>query len=364
MYSKSAIFHCLRPTKLGARPGYQKERRISTAGENKNRSVDRLPRAHANDGGLDCNDEMSKPTKDRRRSRQEEYTDCQDDCDVRKRDGNMLQMTAELIPSFSGRDDTYPATRWIDEHTKSAMFAADVTQDDGGASSDLLSNELQEYQHSKRAMFTTVNDEEDSAPSGHFSNDESKKAAFVYNDEIIMSKSMLTKEKKPVVLLEIKNVQLKALVDTGSDVNIISADVYDAIGKPKCEKDELLLSGIGQSTVRSMGKCRLNLCVDKHCYPDVTFHVLCKDYIPYDVIIGQEFLNDVTVVLKRGCVKFYSKEWERLGCYVSEMDESLIMDGAEQDLLTKIPLGPEFTLPDLAITLPGPEFCPTGKQNC
>ncbi|KAH9641541.1 hypothetical protein HF086_002228 [Spodoptera exigua] len=202
------------------------------------------------------------------------------------------------------------------------MFAADVTQDDGGASSDLLSNELQEYQHSKRAMFTTVNDEEDSAPSGHFSNDESKKAAFVYNDEIIMSKSMLTKEKKPVVLLEIKNVQLKALVDTGSDVNIISADVYDAIGKPKCEKDELLLSGIGQSTVRSMGKCRLNLCVDKHCYPDVTFHVLCKDYIPYDVIIGQEFLNDVTVVLKRGCVKFYSKEWERLGCYVSERTTS------------------------------------------
>ncbi|KAH9638847.1 hypothetical protein HF086_012800 [Spodoptera exigua] len=58
---------------------------------------------------------MSKPTKDRRRSRQEEYTDCQDDCDVRKRDGKMLQMTAELIPSFSGRDDTYPATQWIGE---------------------------------------------------------------------------------------------------------------------------------------------------------------------------------------------------------------------------------------------------------
>lgn len=511
-------------------------------------------------------DEMSKPAKDRRRSRQEDYTDCQDDCDARKRNGNMLQMTAELIPSFSGRDDTYPVTRWIDEvesnaeifewtplqqlliakraltgtaqlwlraerphktweelkaalvkefpdtvdiksihelmsnrkkqpnescldymlvmkelgkrgkmpdyvaikyivdgivdvetnkimlygvtayndlkeklkiyeaiskkmqsaaqvqrrsavstgsnkphssgkpwircygcgevghasadcphkskglkcfkcnqfghvgsactssaaalasasatpkpshrassdeigktrrsyqqqHTKSAMFAADVTQDDGGASSDLLCNELQDYQHTKRAMFTMVNDEEDSAPSGYFSNDESKMAAFVYNDEEV-SMSMLTKEKKPVVLLEINNVQLKALVDTGSDVNIISADVYDAIGKPEYEKDELLLSGIGQSTVRSMGKCRLNLCMDKQCYPDVIFHVLCKDYIPYDVIIGQEFLNDVTVVLKRGCVKFYSKEWERLGCYVSEVCSSDSVVGHMKD---------------------------------
>ncbi|XP_050563096.1 uncharacterized protein LOC126912844 [Spodoptera frugiperda] len=53
-------------------------------------------------------------------------------------------------------------------HTKSAMFAADVTQDDGGASGDLLCNERQDYQHTKRAMFTTVNDEEDSAPSGYF----------------------------------------------------------------------------------------------------------------------------------------------------------------------------------------------------
>ncbi|KAL0902510.1 hypothetical protein ABMA27_000364 [Loxostege sticticalis] len=205
------------------------------------------------------------------------------------------------------------------QHTKSAMFAADVTRDDGGASSDLPGNERQDYQHTKRAMFMAVNDKDDSAPSGYSSNDESKIAAFVYNEEEV---SMSTVEKKPIVVLEINNLQLKALVDSGSDVNIISADVYDAIGKPKCEKDELLLSGIGQSTVRSMGKCRLNLCVDKQCYPDIIFHVLCKDYVPYDVIIGQEFLNDVTVVLKRGCVKFYSKEFERLGCYASEVCSS------------------------------------------
>uniref|UniRef100_A0A2A4K3V2 CCHC-type domain-containing protein n=1 Tax=Heliothis virescens TaxID=7102 RepID=A0A2A4K3V2_HELVI len=117
-------------------------------------------------------------------------------------------------------------------------------------SSEEFGKTRQDYQHTKRAMFTTVNDEEDSAPSGYFSNGESKMAAFVYNGKEM---STSTKEKKPVIVLEINNLKLKALVDTGSDVNIILADVYEAIGKPKCEKDDLLLSGIGQSTVRSMG---------------------------------------------------------------------------------------------------------------
>lgn len=155
------------------------------------------------------------------------------------------------------------------------MFATDVTLDDSGASNDLPDNERPGYQHIKRAMFTTatVNDEGDSDRT--VPNDESKMAAFVYNEEEV------SKGKTLVIMLEVNNLKLKALVDTGSDVNIISADVYNAIGKPKCEKDELLLSGIGQSTVRSMGKCRLNLCVDKQCYPDVIFHVLCKDYNIY-----------------------------------------------------------------------------------
>ncbi|KAL0880270.1 hypothetical protein ABMA27_002727 [Loxostege sticticalis] len=58
---------------------------------------------------------MPRDAKDRRKSRQDDYTDCFDECEVKKRSGNMLQMTAELIPTFSGRDDTYSVTRWIDD---------------------------------------------------------------------------------------------------------------------------------------------------------------------------------------------------------------------------------------------------------
>ncbi|KAL0822710.1 hypothetical protein ABMA28_004729 [Loxostege sticticalis] len=51
----------------------------------------------------------------RRKSRQEDFSDCFEECEEKKRDGNMLQMTAELIPTFSGRDNTYTATRWVED---------------------------------------------------------------------------------------------------------------------------------------------------------------------------------------------------------------------------------------------------------
>ncbi|XP_028167745.1 uncharacterized protein LOC114358071 isoform X2 [Ostrinia furnacalis] len=224
-----------------------------------------------------------------------------------------------------------------DDHRqkKSAMFAADITRDCGASSGELW-NELQDYQHhdKKRTMFTTSNSIEGSAPSGSSTNDdEPKMATFVYDEMSTLSTSQInkTEEKKPVIVLTMNEIQQKALVDSGSDVNIISEDVYIELGKPKCEKDDLVLSGIGQGTVRSLGKCLLNLCVDEQYYLDVIFHVINKEYVPYDVILGQEFLNDVTVVIKKGCVKFYTKEWERLGCYVSEVCSSNSVVGPMKD---------------------------------
>ncbi|KAL0838993.1 hypothetical protein ABMA28_016990 [Loxostege sticticalis] len=48
----------------------------------------------------------------RRKSRQEYDFE---ECEQKKHNGNMLQMTAELIPTFSGRDNIYTATRWVED---------------------------------------------------------------------------------------------------------------------------------------------------------------------------------------------------------------------------------------------------------
>lgn len=192
------------------------------------------------------------------------------------------------------------------QQNKQTMFgkSADFTRQDYQRTEDKMKKER------KTNKFTQ--DE-----SAHFVNDYDdieRMEKIVYKDKMSVSK-----DKKPVVVLKINNVSCKALIDSGSDVNIISVDVYNAIGKPQLQSDSLGITGIGMSTVRSLGKCKVRVCVDDYYYDEVTFHVLSRDFIPYEVIIGQELLNEVTVVLQGSSVRFVSHEWERLGCFASEV---------------------------------------------
>ncbi|XP_028160754.1 uncharacterized protein LOC114353120 [Ostrinia furnacalis] len=52
--------------------------------------------------------------KERRKSRQDDYEDCAEDS-IPHNPTHMLQMTAELVPRYSGRDSTYPVTRWVED---------------------------------------------------------------------------------------------------------------------------------------------------------------------------------------------------------------------------------------------------------
>ncbi|CAH0725430.1 unnamed protein product, partial [Brenthis ino] len=103
---------------------------------------------------------------------------------------------------------------------------------------------------------------------------------------------------KPMITININGLSLSVLVDSGCEVNIISSDIYDAIGKPKCNKDNITLSGIGLSIVRSIGKCYLSFYAGGNYYSNIVFHIV-SNYIPYNVILGQEFLSNITVVMER-----------------------------------------------------------------
>lgn len=128
-----------------------------------------------------------------------------------------------------------------------------------------------------------------------------------------------TTTKKPIIQVNLGGLQVKVLVDSGSDVNIISSDIYNAMGRPKYLRDDIALSGIGLTTVHSIGKCLITLCFDGITYDNVIFHIISKEYIPYDAILGQEFLSNVTVVMEGCSVRFVNNEWLSLGCSVSDV---------------------------------------------
>ncbi|XP_037292529.1 uncharacterized protein LOC119188784 [Manduca sexta] len=110
-----------------------------------------------------------------------------------------------------------------------------------------------------------------------------------------------------------------ALVDTGSDVNLMSEDLCEEL-KVQCVDDETLLSGLGLAKVKSCGKVFVNISVDGHCYSNIIFHVISKESMPYRLIIGQEFLKNIVMVVREGAVLLLTQddEWlARVNCCMS-----------------------------------------------
>lgn len=71
---------------------------------------------------------MPKSKEERRKSRQDDY-DFNEEGERRFKQStassstpNMLQMAAELVPSFSGRDGTYPVAQWVNDVEDNAVI--------------------------------------------------------------------------------------------------------------------------------------------------------------------------------------------------------------------------------------------------
>lgn len=94
-----------------------------------------------------------------------------------------------------------------------------------------------------------------------------------------------------------KRGYLDLMVDTGSDVNIIKVNhLYSNIHFD--DKQIISLSGIGASTINTLGTIRLHL--ENHPEPTI-FHIVPKDFpIPSEGIIGKSFLKQNKSIIDFG----------------------------------------------------------------
>ncbi|XP_047040646.1 uncharacterized protein LOC124644986 isoform X3 [Helicoverpa zea] len=88
------------------------------------------------------------------------------------------------------------------------------------------------------------------------------------------------------------NHSYNALIDSGSDVNLIAAELCSKLFNVEFNVGGLTLTGLGRSQVQSLGKITTAITIDGQCYDGVTFHIIPRDCMPHDVIIGHEFLKD------------------------------------------------------------------------
>lgn len=128
---------------------------------------------------------------------------------------------------------------------------------------------------------------------------------------------------KSIKIVKVGNISVKCLVDTGSDINLISHDLYTMLSDVNSiVPEKLLLTGLGSSRVSSIGKFNCKLIVDGHCY-NVTFHVVPKGVIPYPVILGQTFLTNTIMLIDKGVIQIkpHSYDSSFLQCLYSSIDK-------------------------------------------
>lgn len=101
----------------------------------------------------------------------------------------------------------------------------------------------------------------------------------------------------PYKKIKINDVEVTALIDTGSDVNLIKISEVENILRDKSSYTSdftINLTGIAGKELRTEGVLNAILTIDDY-YADIKFHVVKDDAIPVKVILGNPILKDFEV---------------------------------------------------------------------
>ncbi|KAI5645647.1 hypothetical protein NE865_02314 [Phthorimaea operculella] len=129
-------------------------------------------------------------------------------------------------------------------------------------------------------------------------------------------------EERRLKKIMLNGKETTALMDSGSDVNLIRQDVYDELKTPKYD-DDVVLTGLGSAKVNSCGHCDVNLTIDGRDFGTETFYIVPRDAMPYRAIVGSEFLRTVFVVMDEGTAYVFpkSEKWmTKINCFFSTVD--------------------------------------------
>lgn len=105
----------------------------------------------------------------------------------------------------------------------------------------------------------------------------------------------------------LNDVSVSALVDTGSEINIITVSVYKNIGAPTKNQEIRRLNGLSQTEVKTLGKTQVSVEVDDCIFDKVEFHIIRDEDIAMKVILGVELLKNAEIKINSNGVQFVNE---------------------------------------------------------
>ncbi|KAL0273093.1 UNVERIFIED_CONTAM: hypothetical protein PYX00_005850 [Menopon gallinae] len=111
-------------------------------------------------------------------------------------------------------------------------------------------------------------------------------------------------ESKMRKTLKIQDREVAALIDTGSQVNIMRADTHKILGSPKLARTTTRFEGFGSSKIRSLGYFSADVEADDIVLTGQRFHVVPKHAMNDEAIMGIELLDQVELAINKDGIRF------------------------------------------------------------
>lgn len=100
----------------------------------------------------------------------------------------------------------------------------------------------------------------------------------------------------------INNVVVTGLVDTGSDLNIITKSCFECLNITQVNPSCRTLQGLGLQKTKTLGHFETKMIIDEEEF-STTIHIVANDVIPVNFIIGKELLNNAEVIIRADGLK-------------------------------------------------------------
>jgi len=157
--------------------------------------------------------------------------------------------------------------------------------------------------------------------------------------------SKISPAKVMVVKVQLRGIDMTALIDTGASNNLIKQEMVEKLDLPIMPGQDRTLVGLGESKIRTSGSIFACVKMFRKCFNPARFDVVRTEGLKYDLFLSEEFLrkNKVIINMKKMSISLDNSDGSRDCFYVTERGDisSVIREGVPVVAAESINIGRE-----------------------